>query len=76
MEMFSDTATFITDYLATMIRKPADLRNQALLDHIYTLARSKFAIMDAGGYVATVGEFIGDNGLLFSNDSYEMFRCR
>ena len=72
---YSDTAIFITDYLATMIRKPSDLRNQALLEHIYTLARSKFAIMDASGYVATVGEFIDDHGLLFGNDSYEMYRC-
>lgn len=67
---YSDTAIFITDYLATMIHKPADLRNQGLLDHIYKLAKSKFAIMDAGGYVATVGEFINESGLLFSNGSY------
>ena len=68
---FSDTAIFITDYLSTIIQKPADLRNQALLDYIYSMARSKFAIMDGGGYVATVGEFIDDNGLLFSNNSYK-----
>jgi predicted glutamine amidotransferase len=71
---YSDTAIFITDYLSTLIRKPADLRNQALLETIYTLARSKFAIMDGGGYVATVGEFIDDHGLLYSNDSYQMDR--
>jgi predicted glutamine amidotransferase len=70
---YSDTAIFITDYLADMIRKPADLRNQKLLDGIYTLARSKFAIMDACGYVATVGEFINDHGILYSNDSYEPY---
>ena len=73
---YSDTAIFITDYLANMIRKPADLRNQKLLDRVYTLARSKFAIMDAGGDVATIGEFIDDHGLLFSNNSYEMYQCR
>ena len=72
---YSDTAIFITDYLARMVRKPADLRNQALLDYIFALERSKFAIMDASGYVATVGEFIDDQGLFFSNDSYEMYRC-
>ena len=70
-ERYSDTAIFITDYLAHMIHKAADLRNQALLDRIYYMARSKFAIMDGGGYVATIGEFIDDNGLLFSNDSYK-----
>ena len=72
---YSDTAIFITDYLADLIHKPTDLRNQALLEHIHNLARSKFAIMDASGYVATIGEFIDDHGLLFSNDSYEIYRC-
>ena len=71
---YSDTAIFITDYLARLIHRPADLRNQDLLDHIHDLARSKFAIMDASGYVATIGEFIEDHGLLFSNNSYEMYR--
>ena len=67
---YSDTAMFITDYLAELIRKSADLRNQALLDYVFRLAKSKFAIMDASGYVATIGEFISDHGLLFSNESY------
>ena len=71
-ERYSDTAIFITDYLAEMIRKSSDLRNQALLDRIYYMARSKFAIMDGGGYVATIGEFIDEQGLLFSNGSYEI----
>ena len=67
---YSDTALFITGYLTRIIRKPADLRNQDKLDEVFRLARSKFAIMDGGGYIATVGDFIDDNGLLFSNDSY------
>jgi len=71
---YSDTAIFITGYLANMIRKPADLRNQKLLDRVYTLARSKFAIMDASGYIVTIGEFIDDNGLLYSNGSYKVYR--
>ena len=71
---YSDTAVFITDYLADIIRKPRDLRNQETLDHIYDLAKSKFAIMDGSGYVATVGEFINDHGLLYSNASYSVTR--
>ena len=67
---YSDTALFITDYLTHILRKPADLRNQGVLEQIYALAQSKFAIMDGGGYVATVGHFINENGLLFSNNSY------
>lgn len=34
------------------------------------LARSKFAIMDKGGYIATVGDFVEEDGLLYSNASY------
>ena len=70
-ERYSDTAIFITAYLAHMIHKASDLRNQALLNQIYYMAHSKFAIMDSSGYVATVGVFIDDKGLLFSNDSYK-----
>jgi hypothetical protein len=32
--------------------------------------------MDASGYVATVGSFINEKGLLFSNDSYQTFNWR
>ena len=71
---FSDTAVFITDYLTNIIRKPADLRNQERLDTIYRLAQSKFAIMDGSGYTATVGEFINDRGILYSNRSYTGWR--
>lgn len=67
---YSDTVIFITDYLADIIRKPEDLRNQRVLDLVYRLARSKFAIMDGSGYVATIGEFVNERGLLFSNRSY------
>ena len=71
---FSDTAVFITDYLTNIIRKPADLRNQERLDTIYRMAQSKFAIMDGSGYTATVGEFINDRGILYSNRSYTGWR--
>lgn len=71
---FSDTAVFITDYLTNIIRKPADLRNQERLDTIYRLAQSKFAIMDGSGYIATVGDFMNDRGILYSNRSYTGWR--
>ncbi|MEG1814200.1 MAG: hypothetical protein RR337_12995, partial [Clostridia bacterium] len=68
---YSDTALFIAEYLAGIIQQPRDLRNQDLLDHIYALAGSKFAIMDGSGYAATVGEFISDRGLLYSNRRFD-----
>lgn len=70
-KVYSDTAIFITDYLSQIIRRKADLRNSDTLEYIWELAQSKFAIMDGSGYVATIGHFINDRGLLFSNDSYQ-----
>ena len=75
-DQYSDTAIFITQYLSRLIRSRADLRDQHLLDEIFQIAQSKFAIMDSGGYVATVGEFVNDRGLLFSNASYLPWRMR
>ena len=75
-ERYSDTAIFITDYLSHIIRRRADLRDQRVLDSIFQIAQSKFAIMDGGGYIATVGKFIDERGLLFSNASYLPWRMR
>ena len=75
-DQYSDTAIFITQYLSRLIRSRADLRDQHLRDEIFQLAQSKFAIMDGSGYVATVGEFVNDRGLLFSNASYLPWRMR
>lgn len=71
---YSDTALFITEYLARLIRSEADLRNKKTLDLISSLAGSKFAIMSGSGYVATIGKFINQRGLLFSNESFYSFR--
>ena len=73
---YSDTAIFITDYLSHIIRRRADLRDQRVLDRVFQIAQSKFAIMDGGGYIATVGNFIDERGLLFSNASYLPWRMR
>ena len=67
---YSDTAIFITDYLTRIIQRPSDLRNAKRLELIYKLAQSKFAIMDGKGYIATVGRFVNEDGLLYSNLSY------
>lgn len=69
-DIYSDTALFVTDYLADMLHKSSDLHDRDLLNHIYEMAQSKFAVMDGNGYIATVGEFINERGLLFSNGSY------
>lgn len=73
---YSDTALFITQYLHLLIKRREDLRDTRILNTIWQLAQSKFAIMDGGGYVATVGQFLNRDGLLFSNASYQGFRYR
>jgi len=69
---YSDTALFVANYLSGIIRRPEDLRDEKLLQVIHRLAGSKLAIMDKNGYIATVGEFINEHGLLFSNPSYQI----
>ena len=73
---YSDTAIFVADYLSQILHTRADLRDRRKLNVVYQLAQSKFAIMDGSGYVATVGAFIHERGLLFSNASYLPWRMR
>ena len=68
---YSDTALFIANYLSLIIREPGDLKDERVLTLIHRLAGSKQAIMDGDGYIATVGEYINQKGLLFSNTSFE-----
>ena len=73
---YSDTALFITRYMARMVHGLDDLKDAQLLNRIERLAGSKLAIMYGSGYIATVGNFIHERGLLFSNDSYRELRWR
>ena len=73
---YSDTALFITHYMARMVHGLDDLKDAQLLNRIERLAGSKLAIMDDSGYIATIGHFINERGLLFSNDSYQELRWR
>ena len=68
---YSDTALFIANYLSLIIREPGDLKDERVLTLIHRLAGSKLAIMDGDGYIATIGEYINQKGLLFSNTSFE-----
>lgn len=64
---YSDTAIFIADYMSRIVERPADLKDPEVLSVIEYLIGSKMAILDGSGYIATVGEFFNDHGLLFSN---------
>lgn len=67
---YSDTAHYITEFLRFFVRSPEDLRDPAVLDAIERTTDSKWALMDSSGYIATVGDFIEEDGLLFSNGTF------
>ena len=64
---YSDTAIFIADYLSQIIGSPSDLHDPDVLETIRCLIGSKMAILDGSGYIATVGQFFNERGLLYSN---------
>ena len=64
---YSDTALFIADYMSRIVARPADLKDPEVLSVIECLIGSKMAILDGSGYIATVGQFYNDHGMLFSN---------
>lgn len=68
---YSDTAHFIAEFMAYLVRDRFDARAPAILEAIERLAPgSKFALMDDEGMISTVGNWINDHGLLFSNFTY------
>ena len=69
---YSDTALFIANYMSRMVKSPDDLHDSHILEVIGSLIRSKMAILDGSGFVATVGEFFNDRGLLYSNLYHRM----
>lgn len=71
---FSDTVIFITDYMTKLIRYDTDLSDPAIMEMIEHLTNSKWAIMDGvTGDIVTVGYFLNDSGLLFSNSTYKPY---
>lgn len=67
---YSDTAHYIVEFLRYLVRTPEDLHNDAILDAIRRTTNSRWALMDGTGYIATVGDFIDRDGILYSNGSF------
>lgn len=67
---YSDTALFITKYMSKIVKTKADLEDKSIIEILELLTGSKLAILDSTGDITTVGDFIKDDGLLFSNYSY------
>lgn len=71
---YSDTVTFIAEYMTKLIRTRADITNPAVITMIDKLTNSKWAIMDGiTGQIVTIGNFIDEGGLLFSNAGYKPY---
>lgn len=71
---FSDTAIFIRDYLAPIIKTPSDISRPSIFSFIQeSIGYSKMAFLDGAGNVTTVGAFIKDHGRLYSNSTYRDF---
>lgn len=68
---YSDTAHFVSEFLCYMIRNHDDLTNPRILDAVERMTDSKWALMDSTGDIVTAGQFIEDDGLLFSNSTYK-----
>lgn len=67
----SDTMQFIKDELSlfnTII--PTWYKDVKALEYIGNRIQSKLAIMDSSGYIATIGKFYEEEGVLYSNYSY------
>ena len=67
---YSDTAHYIAEFLRYLVRTPEDLHNEHNLEAIERTTDSKWALMDASGYIATVGRFIEHDGVEFSNGTF------
>lgn len=68
---YSDTMTFITDYLSLIINDRDYHKDTKTLTLIERLAGSKLAIMDGSGLVTRIGAFIEDEGCYYSNGNYK-----
>ena len=71
---YSNTAHYITEFLRFFLRSRDDLEDPAVLDAIRRTTNSRWAILDRDGTIATVGEFINERGLLFSNSTFREAR--
>jgi predicted glutamine amidotransferase len=69
----SDTMEYIINQLAPLYQLKKDFyKHEAGRKLIYNAIKSKMAILDGNGYIATIGDFVtGEDDLLYSNNSYK-----
>lgn len=69
-EKYSDTLYFVKDYVARLARKPDDLKERWIQTILDEVAQSKLSVMLPDGEIIMLGEFILEDGLYYSNDSF------
>lgn len=70
---YSDTMEFVKNILHPLYCKNSSIKaNHTILQNILG-SNNKLAIMDKFGKIETYGDFITDNGILYSNSSYKYF---
>ena len=67
---YSDTALYIADYLSKYIKNDDTMFDEKFKNLVAKETFSKWAFMNSRGQIATIGDFIDVDGLLFSNTSY------
>lgn len=72
---YSDTMEFVMEQVSIIKEmNPLFYKDELALKLLYRLADSKLAFIDGEGHISYVGEFIEDNGILYSNTSYKGYR--
>ena len=66
----SDTMVFAKKYAAPIAKYASIASDPALLDILYEIADSKLCFLDKKGKIATRGNFIEQDGILYSNTSF------
>ena len=71
----SDTMEYVASVVAPLYQlAPNFYREKAGQELLYNTAKSKLAFMDGAGNIETIGKFhTGDDGLIYSNYSYEPY---
>jgi len=70
----NDTQEYIIKFLYPLYSNYKDFyKNDDIRDCIERMTSSKFAILDKNDDVYYIGDFVEDDGLMFSNDTYKSF---
>ena len=76
-EGISDTMEYIATQLAPLHRGvPEFYKNKDLMKMVSNAIESKMAFLTGKGEIYTIGNFVEDNGMKYSNYSYMPYNCR